>query len=373
MTDAELLALHRDIVSIPSVSRDEGALCTFLEAFLRALGVRVERLGNNLLGEAGPEAGPSLCLCSHLDTVPAAPEWTRPPHPASSEAGRVYGLGSNDAKASVAAMIAAFLRLSAGPLASRLLLMLVCEEETGGGGAEQVLPELRKRGRLPNAALIGEPTSLDLGVAQKGLLVLELTARGTACHAAHRRALGVENALSVLARDLVAVETVDLGEDHPLLGPVTSEPTVIHAGAARNAVPGEASGVLDLRMNPGADPRVLVERLRAAVRSEVKVLSDRLRPLELDPGHPLCQAAAEARPDARLLGSRGLSDQVFFFEAGIPALKVGPGNTERSHTADEYVLESEILEGARFYRTFAEIWSRRGFGTGVSVSEGRSS
>ncbi len=363
MTDAELLALHRKIVAIPSVSRDEDALCAYLVEWLSARGVVAERYGNSLFavwdGMTTHSSGPTVCLCSHLDTVPPTPAWTRAPHDVTVEEGRVYGLGSNDAKASVATMIAAFLRLrdrvSGGRAAGareaapglRLLLALTSEEETGGKGAEALVAELARRGLTPDAVIVGEPTGLDIAIAQKGLLVLELVAHGQGCHAAHGRALGATSAIHALARDLVALSAVDLGPAHPDLGPVTVEPTVIQGGAARNMVPGEASCVLDVRVNPEPGVAEVLAVLRTVIEGELRVLSDRLHPCAIDAGHPLVEAARVARPQAKLFGSRGLSDLVFF--RGIPGIKVGPGRTERSHTPDEYVLESEIVEGARFY------------------------
>src|SRR6185295_9825294 len=158
-----------------------------------------------------------------------------------------YGLGANDAKASVAAMTAAFLAFREADLPFTLVLALAEAEETRGTGTEAALAELARRGMPPVAAVVGEPTGLDVAVAQKGLLVLELVARGDACHAAHARELGAQNAARRLARDLVALETVDWGPEHPRLGAVTLEPTLLRAGTARNVVPGEASAVLDVR------------------------------------------------------------------------------------------------------------------------------
>ncbi|MDD5563567.1 MAG: M20/M25/M40 family metallo-hydrolase [Thermoanaerobaculaceae bacterium] len=347
MTDAELLALHREMVAVPSLSGQEGPLAEFLVGFLAARGVGVERFENSLFAVAGQ--GPVVCLNSHLDTVPASPGWTRPPHRPQVEDGRVYGLGSNDAKGAGAAMTAAFLRLAArGPdLGVRVVLALAAEEEVGSKGTERLVPELARRGLRPDAVVVGEPTDLEIATSQKGLLVLELVTAGRACHAAHGRALGAPNALRALARDLVALDAVDLGPAHPRLGPVTLEPTMARGGTARNMVPAEASCVLDVRVNPDPAPEEIVARLRAAVSGELRVASDRLRPYEIAEDHPLVRAALAARPQARTFASRGLSDLVFF--TGIPGIKVGPGSSERSHTPDEFVLEGEVLEGARFY------------------------
>lgn len=364
MNDRDLLAFHRDIVATPSVSRDEGRLANRIQTFLRERGVPVVRYGDNLYALAG-DAGPVLAFNSHIDTVPPAAGWTLKPWEPTVVDGRVHGLGSNDAKASVAAMTAAFLRLRAdgGPRGWRVLLALVVQEETGGDGAEILVPELARRGLGPDAAVIGEPTGLDIAVAQKGLLMLELRARGQACHAAHGRALGAVNALRGLARDLVALEGVALGPDDPELGPVTMEPTLSAGGTARNVVPAEAWCALDVRINPATDPDALLARLRAAVQGEVAVHSDRLKPCRTDPGAPLVRAALAARPGAVAFGSRGLSDWVYFRDC--PAIKVGPGRTERSHTPDEFVLESEIVDGAAFYEAMARNW-----GAAAAAGEG---
>lgn len=355
MTDPELLALHRAMVEIPSLSRGEDALCEAVIGWLGRLGIPVERFGNNLFTAAG--RGPTLALNSHLDTVPPSPGWTREPHRASVEAGRVYGLGSNDAKASAAAMIAAFVRLApqVEQVGVRLLLTLSAEEEVGGRGSEALVPELERRGLAPEAVIVGEPTDLEIAVAQKGLLVLELRAEGRACHAAHGRSLDAPNALRRLARDLVALDAVEFGEPHPLLGPITVEPTMAKGGIARNMIPPEATCVIDVRTNPAPDQRATYARLAAAVcEGELVLVSDRLRPYEIDLAHPLLAAARAVRPQAAVFGSRGLSDLQFF---GVPGLKVGPGKTERSHTPDEFVLEEEILAGARFYEDVVRAWA----------------
>jgi len=355
VTDTELLALHREIVDVRSLSREEGPLADLLRARLVEAGADVHRLGHNLIARCG--AGPVICLNSHLDTVPPGAGWSRDPWRATAEAGHVYGLGSNDAKASVAAMVAAFLRLRArnAALGATVVLTLVAEEEVGSGGTRAVLPELGRLGLGPAAAIVGEPTGLDVAVAQKGLLVLELREIGQACHAAHARALGARNALRALARDLVALDAADLGGEDRWLGPVTLEPTVASAGAARNSVPGEASCILDVRTNPGEATAALVARLRGAVEGEIAVRSDRLRPVAIAAEHPLVRAALAARTQARLFGSRGVSDLACF--DGVPGIKAGPGVSERSHTADEFVLEIEVLEGARFYERTVLAWA----------------
>jgi acetylornithine deacetylase len=346
----ELLALHRAIVEIPSVSGAEAALAGWLESYLSNHGVRPERLGDTLLAFAGAplaEGHPLLLLDTHIDTVPPAQGWTRDPYAAESIDGRVLGLGSNDAKASVAAMTAAFLALSNEPLPFALGLALVEGEETRGTGTQRVLSALAERKVPLLGAVFGEPTELDVATSQKGLLILELVAHGDGCHAANAAALGARNAALALSRDLLAVAGAELAPSHPRLGPTTLQPTVVRAGEARNVVPAEATAVLDVRTTPAASHEEVLARVRASVASEVRVLSSRLEPRETSEDALVVRAAQRARPNAKLYGSPTLSDLVHVTNA--PAIKCGPGASERSHTPDEWVGEEEIVAGADFY------------------------
>jgi acetylornithine deacetylase len=354
LDSAALLALHRELVRIPSVSGNEAAIVDFLFDFLTARGAEVERVGGSLVGwnrkkdsVMGEVREPLVVLNSHVDTVPASPGWSRNPLAAEVDEGAVFGLGANDAKASVAALTAGFLAALEHNLPYVVALTLVRGEETRSVGTAEVLEEFSRRGLAPAMAVVGEPTGLDLAVAQKGLLVLELVARGEAAHAAHARALGARNAIVSLARDLAAIAALPAGPLDPYLGRSTVEPTIVSGGTARNVVPAEARAILDCRTVPVEAPEALLARLRAAVEGELVVLSDRLVPVASDPASPLVAAARRARPAARLYGSATLSDLTFF--RGIPALKAGPGRSERSHRPDELVLESEVVEGAAFY------------------------
>lgn len=350
----EILALHRELVATPSVSGDEVAIVSLLSSFLQGHGATVEHVGGSLVAWAGkaPVKGdvagaPLVVMNTHVDTVPPSPGWTRAPHQASSAEGKVFGLGANDAKASVAAMTAAFLAVSGVDLPFALALTLVRGEETRSVGTAEVVEELARRGLVPAMAVVGEPTGLDFAVAQKGLLVLELVARGEAAHAAHARTLGARNAIVGLARDLTAIAALPNGPLDPYLGHATVEPTVVAGGSARNVVPAEARAVIDCRTVPAESPADLVARLRGVVEGELVVLSDRLVPVASDASSALVAAARRARPEARLFGSATLSDLTFFRD--IPAVKVGPGQSERSHRPDEFVLEQEIVDGAAFY------------------------
>lgn len=355
----ELLALHARLVATRSVSGEEAAICDWVAALLAERGAPAERLGNSLLAFRGrpPGTAPLVVLNSHLDTVPAAPGWTRDPWTVETVGGRIYGLGANDAKAAVAAMIAAFLALPEG-LPYTLALTLAEGEETKGIGSERLAGELKARGLTPDAVIVGEPTRLDVATAQKGLLILELAEVGQAAHAAHAKRLGVRNAVRALGRDLVALERLDLGPEHPQLGQATCEPTLLKGGTARNVVPAEASVVLDLRTVPGESYETLVGRVRGMVEGEIRVLSERLKPCATDPDSRVVRAARQARPEARLYGSPTLSDWVYFRE--FATIKVGPGDSDRSHRPDEYVTEDELSAGAAFYLALLEALGDQG-------------
>jgi len=349
---AEVLALHRLAVSTPSVSGNEGALAERMAGWLASHGAWVERFGNTLLAiheGASPDA-PVILLDTHLDTVPPASGWSRETFDATVEEGRVYGLGSNDAKASLAAMSAAFVACLGRPLPFALALALVEQEETKGLGTERVLAALAERGRKIAGAIVGEPTGLDVAIAQKGLMVLELVARGEACHAAHARSLGAKNAARELARDLLALEALEF-PTHAALGPVTIEPTLLRAGTARNVLPAEATALVDVRTTPEVTPEAIALAIGGAVGAEVRVLSDRLRPRATPEDSPLLAAVLSVRPVAKLYGSPTLSDWALI---DAPAIKCGPGRSERSHRVDEYVEEEEVLAGMRFYLALIE-------------------
>lgn len=354
LSSDEILDLHRTLVSQESISGNEQGLVTWLCTFFESKGVKAERLENNVIVRTGN--GKPLLFNSHLDTVPANSSWTRDPWHAESVDGKVFGLGSNDAKASVTAMISCFMRIhdAGGPV--ELTLMLVAQEETGGRGTEFAWPTMRKRGYMPEGIVVGEPTGLNIGTSQKGLMILELLAEGDACHAANARQLGAKNPVYQLAADLKHLEEINLGPEHPLLGETTLQPTMLMGSQASNQVPGVATAVLDLRTVPGMSNTDLLERLRSQVTSEIRPRSIRLEPYDCADDASIVIAAKAARPQSVTFGSPTMSDQVFF--TGFPTIKCGPGLSERSHTGDEFVLESEILEGADFYFNLCEAFAR---------------
>lgn len=345
--------LLRDLVALPSPSGEEAALGHEVAARLERAGFAVSRAGASVIAEAGPERAPVLMLCSHLDTVPPGAAWSADPWQVEWRGDRLTGLGANDAKASVAAMMAAAsVWLAAGARGGfRLRLAFNALEETTNRGMEDVLAA---RG-LPDAAVIGEPTGLEVVRAQSGLAVLEAEWSGRSCHAAHAGRVAHDNALLKAARDLAGFPAcLTLGETHPLCGVSTVAATVLTSGERHNKVPDRALAVLDARLAPGCDAEFArAETARLLPQASVRVRSARLRPFETAADHPVVRAALAAADRSAAIGSSTMSDMALL--QGIPAVKCGPGRTERSHTPDEFVTLDELAAGQRFYARFLEL------------------
>jgi len=350
LPEREILALHRAITSIRSVSGEEAGLASFLGDLLRRNGLPVQRLGNSLLSTIG--RGPVLLLDTHLDTVPPVPGWTRDPWDVESIDGKVYGLGSNDAKASVAAMLYAAKDLldSGGMDAGRLLLLFAFGEETGNSTMEAAV---EAAGEI-DAAVVGEPTNLDFAIAQRGLLMVDLVAQGEQRHAGNTGNGEFTNAAVVLARDILQLNGLFSSRIHPLLGPASATVTMLEAGVSRNVTPPVARAVLDVRSTPDWDHEELARQLRSNLSSDVIVTSRRLVPCETPAQSRLLETAIRLRPEARQYGSPTCSDWVFF--GGRDAFKCGPGTSARSHDADEYVDLPEVTAARSFYAKLARAY-----------------
>lgn len=347
---AELLA---ELVRTPSPSGGEREAARVLVGWARSRGLEAAADDASVTIElAGPEPGPTLLLASHLDTVPPGEGWTRDPWGARREDGRLFGRGAVDAKASVAAMAAAAARIAAsgGPPRGRLLVLATFCEET----RDTTMPvALGRLGSPPDAAVVGEPTSLEPAVAQRGQLLLRLVWEGEQLHAG--RVAGKVprpvNAIELAARDLIALSGLDLGRRHPTLGEVSLTPTMLSAGVARNVTPPRCEAVLDLRTTPSFTHGEIVERVRAEVRGRVEVLSDRLVPVETPAGSRLLAALLRAAPEARPFASPTCSDWVFLRH--LDAVKLGPGESDLSHRPDESVSLAEVERAVGLYASLA--------------------
>jgi acetylornithine deacetylase len=336
-------ALLHELVATPSVSGDEAAAAAFVVDLLQSRGVDVKRIGDSVLARCSRGSGPSLLLTSHLDTVPVGEGWTRDPA-GVWEGEKLYGRGANDAKASVAAMIAAFLGDKSEWRGEVWLALNACEETSNAGMADVL-----EHAHPIDGAVVGEPTGLEVARAQSGLAIVRAEWSGRSCHAAHVARVEHDNALTKAAAELArAAPFLTLDGEHPLLGKSTVAPTVLRAGERHNVVPDHAEALFDARLAPPHTAADVVAALaRALPAAELHVKSDRLVAVETADEHPLVRAAVECAGRSAAVGSATLSDMALL--AGIPAVKCGPGETARSHTPDEYVLASEVEAGAAFY------------------------
>lgn len=337
---SEAVALLERLVATPSVSRDEGRTADLLAAHLAAHGVTAERLHNNLHVRCAhfDPAKPTLLLNSHHDTVRPAATWTREPFAATWEGDRLYGLGANDAGGSVAALTETFLHYYDAVLPFNLLLALSAEEECmGEHGSRALLPVL---GPI-DMALVGEPTRMQAAVGERGLVVLDCTAHGRAGHAA--RDEGV-NALYLALDDIAWLRGYRFDRQSSLLGSIRMTATQIEAGTQHNVVPAECRFVVDIRTTDAYTNEETVGIIRRHMRSEVVPRSTRIRASAIDESHPLARAAA-ALGIGRFV-SPTTSDMALM---PFPSLKMGVGDSARSHTADEYVERQEVCDGVATY------------------------
>lgn len=337
----EAIDTLKGMISRPSFSRDEATVADFLQQTWQAAGHKVNRKGNNLwIVSPGFDLNkPTLLLNSHIDTVKPASGWTKDPfNPEESEDEKLYGLGSNDAGASVVSLYAAFTRLIEKEQAYNLIFLASCEEEVSGkNGIENALKELP-----PVAfAIVGEPTGMQPAVAEKGLMVLDCVAVGKAGHAARNEGV---NAITLAIKDIEWFNSYQFPEKSDFLGPVKMSVTIIHAGTQHNVVPDRCEFTVDIRTNEFYTNEKLFEMISEQVGCEVKARSFRLSSSRTPLDHPFVQRAVMMGKEP--FGSPTLSDQALM---PFPSVKIGPGNSARSHAADEYIGLMEIREAIDTY------------------------
>jgi acetylornithine deacetylase len=333
--------LLKQLIAIPSFSRNEKAATTCLERFLKQKGLHPQRKGNNVwvLSANWDEAKPTILLNSHIDTVKPVAGWKRDPFAATEDNGWLYGLGSNDAGASLVALLAAFRHCGLDPQSSYNYIFLAsCEEEVSGkGGIEAVLPELP-----PIAvAVVGEPTGMRLAIAERGLMVLDGVVHGKAGHAAR------DDGENAIYKALPAIEwfrRLRFPKESELLGAVKTTVTMIGAGTQHNVIPDECRFTVDVRTNELYTNEQIFKEITKRCWCDITARSFRLNSSSIDPNHFIVQRAKMLGLEP--YGSPTLSDQALM---PFPSVKIGPGASERSHTADEFVLLSEIRQAIEVY------------------------
>lgn len=339
------ISLLDSLIAAPSFSRHEDATAAIIADFLKAHGAAPRRCKNNVWAVADnfDPNRPTLLLNSHHDTVKPAASYTLDPFTPTHRDGRIYGLGSNDAGASVVSLIDTFLALRSEPLNVNLILAITAEEEVSGkDGIELLLSELKSQAIDIDMAIVGEPTGLNAAVAERGLMVLDCTARGVSGHAA--RCEGV-NAIYKAITDIEILRNFRFERVSPTLGDIKISVTQISAGTQHNVVPDICTFVADVRTTDAYSNAQVAQLIASAIQSEVTPRSTRLNASVIPLSHPLVTNALcfGAEPFV----SPTLSDRALLHN--IPALKIGPGDSARSHTADEYIIQSEIEEAIAFY------------------------
>lgn len=349
---SDAVRLLEELIGIPSVSRDEGLAADLLAQRMGEYGLSYERKGNNIwsIGAGYDDRRKTILLNAHIDTVRLTASWKRDPFTATHEGDRLYGLGSNDCGGGLVSLLQvlraynAQAEQSASTQSYNLVFLASAEEEVSGqNGISLVLPLLPRI----DVAIVGEPTGMQPAVAEKGLMVVDLTAHGRSGHAARGEG---ENAIYGLLDDLQWIRHYRFERISPLLGPTLMQATMIEAGTQHNVVPDLCKAVVDVRTNELYTNEEVLQFLKENLHCEVKARSTRLSSSSIALDHPLVRKLITMGKTP--FGSPTLSDQALM---PFPSLKMGPGDSSRSHTADEFICISEIEDAIDTYLNLLSI------------------
>lgn len=335
------IELLKQLIATPSFSKEENKTAELTEQFLNEKGAKTTRLLNNVwtANKYFDDAKPTMLLNSHHDTVKPNAGYTLNPFEPLIKDGRLYGLGSNDAGGALVSLMATFLYFYENKsLSHNIVFAASAEEETSGkNGIELILPELGKI----DFAIVGEPTQMHLAIAEKGLMVLDCIAHGKAGHAAREEG---ENAIYNALKDILWFQSFQFPEISELLGPVKMSVTLIQAGSQHNVVPDKCVFTVDIRTTDAYTNTEVLDIIRQHVSCDVNPRSLRLKPSSINKEHPIVKAGIKL--GRKTYGSPTTSDQAMM---DFPTLKLGPGDSARSHTADEFIYLSEIEDGIELY------------------------
>ena len=337
----DAVELLKALIATPSVSRSEDRAADLLARYLERWGLPYGREGNNLwVGcQDWDDNRPTLLLNAHIDTVKPVSTWTRDPFRPMLEGDTLYGLGSNDCGGGLVSLLQVYRIMVGRPRSYNILWVASAEEEVSGSeGFSRVLPRLPK----VDVAIVGEPTGMQPAIAEKGLMVIDGYAYGVSGHAARNEGV---NAIYEALDDLVWLRDYRFRKDSPLLGPTKMTVTVVEAGTQHNVVPDSLHFVIDVRPNEYYQNEYLFEFLRKRMKKcELKARSFRLHSSAIAESHPLVQRCVQM--GMKPFGSPTLSDQALM---PFASLKLGPGDSARSHSADEFIRISEIEQAIQTY------------------------
>ena len=342
---SDAVELLKKLIATPSVSRNEKDAADIMEQTIRSYGFEPQREANNIwiIDPHYDESRPTLLLNAHIDTVKPVASWTRDPFSPDVEDGVLYGLGSNDCGGGLCSLLQIFRMLTEKPQHYNLIYLASAEEEVSGkDGIPRALP------LLPHIdlAIVGEPTGMNPAVAEKGLMVLDVIAHGKSGHAARNEGV---NAIYEALDDMRWIRDYKFEKVSEFLGPTKMTLTVVNAGTQHNVIPDKCTMLVDIRTNEFYDNEEVFEFIRQHLKSEVKAHSFRLKSSRIDPEHPLIKkcVAMGMKP----FGSPTLSDQALMH---FPSFKLGPGESSRSHSANEFIRISEIRDAIVKYETLLD-------------------
>ena len=342
---SDAVELLKKLIATSSVSRNEKDAADIMEQTIRSYGFEPQREANNIwiIDPHYDESRPTLLLNAHIDTVKPVASWTRDPFSPDVEDGVLYGLGSNDCGGGLCSLLQIFRMLTEKPQHYNLIYLASAEEEVSGkDGITRALP------LLPHIdlAIVGEPTGMNPAVAEKGLMVLDVIAHGKSGHAARNEGV---NAIYEALDDMRWIRDYKFEKVSEFLGPTKMTLTVVNAGTQHNVIPDKCTMLVDIRTNEFYDNEEVFEFIRQHLKSEVKAHSFRLKSSRIDPEHPLIKkcVAMGMKP----FGSPTLSDQALMH---FPSFKLGPGESSRSHSANEFIRISEIRDAITKYETLLD-------------------
>ena len=332
--------LLKRIIAIPSHSREEKEVADMLELYMQNCGLNPKRKENNIWA-ISPDFNinkPVILLNSHIDTVKPVSSWTVNPYEAIESKGIITGLGSNDAGASLVSLLHAFIFLIKKEQAYNLIFLASSEEEISGKkGVECVLPELPP----VSFGLVGEPTGMNPAIAEKGLMVLDCCVSGKSGHAARKEG---DNDIYKAIPVIDWFKSYEFPMQSDLLGKVKMSVTMIQSGVQHNVVPDLCTFVVDVRSNECYSNSEILEFITQNCHCEIKARSTRLNSSSISLNHPVVRQAIMLGKQP--FGSQTLSDQALM---PFPTLKMGPGQSSRSHIADEFIKQEEIREAIAMY------------------------
>ncbi len=347
----EAITLLSNLIETESLSGHEENTANILQDFFISKGIKIHRLGNNIWvkNELFDPDKKTILLNSHHDTVKPNKGYTNNPFKPIIKEEKLYGLGSNDAGASLVSLVQVFVYFHKRELPYNLILAATAEEEnSGNGGIASILEELPPI----DFAIVGEPTEMKMAVAEKGLMVLDCKTLGKSGHAA--RDEGV-NAIYQAMQDIEWFKTYAFEKESKFLGPIKMTVSMINAGFQHNVIPDRCDFVVDVRTTDAYTNEEVLQIIKDHVHSTVTARSTRLKPSSLDESLPIFKLANDL--GIKQYGSPTMSDQALM---NFPSFKMGPGKSERSHTADEYVYIQEVKEGIeRYIKLLEELFSKQ--------------